>query len=204
MDAAGGTNNSINSKHLEPLTINTNNSGGGQGPPTPTHSETHDCIDVRKGDSGGNSCGGNRVSGLGGSGVSLASLGQPCPSSPWGSGSLSSSLGSQRQSHPLPALTPSLTNYYNEALISHVKDWPADNIEKQSQRLAEEAHTMGSLMMTKVSADLKMARSLVRLAEIQATLHEQKILFLRAQKRDLEDMGLKGQSSFMGDGGGGS
>ena len=35
---------------------------------------------------------------------------------------------------------------------------------------------MGSLIMTKTSADLKMARSLVRLAEIQATLHEQRLV----------------------------
>merc|ERR1712202_7384 len=40
--------------------------------------------------------------------------------------------------------------------------------------------------ITKVSADLKMARSLVRLAEIQATLQEQRILFLRQQMTDLE------------------
>ena len=39
-----------------------------------------------------------------------------------------------------------------------------------------------------VSADLKMARSLVRLAEIQATLQEQRILFLRQQMTDLERM----------------
>lgn len=44
----------------------------------------------------------------------------------------------------------------------------------QAQRLAEEAHSVGSLVMTRVSAELKMARSLVRLAEIQATLHEQR------------------------------
>lgn len=44
----------------------------------------------------------------------------------------------------------------------------------QAQRLSEEAHSVGSLVMTRVSAELKMARSLVRLAEIQATLHEQR------------------------------
>ena len=37
-----------------------------------------------------------------------------------------------------------------------------------------------------VSADLKMARSLVRLAEIQATLQEQRILLLRQQMTDME------------------
>ncbi|XP_018026276.1 WW domain-containing adapter protein with coiled-coil isoform X2 [Hyalella azteca] len=208
----GGNNN--NKGHGDLLTINTSTSGlGGQGPPTPTHSETHDNSDPRKDGSGSNGLG-IRVptSVLGGSsgsntasvGVSLSSLNQPGTSgSPWTS-SLSSSLSSQRPSHPPPALTPSLTNYYNESLISHVRDWPAENIEKQSQRLSEEAHTMGSLLMTKVSADLKMARSLVRLAEIQATLHEQRLLFLRAQKRELEDMGLKSQNSFLSDGAGGN
>lgn len=48
------------------------------------------------------------------------------------------------------------------------------NVLIQAQRLAEEAHSVGSLVMTRVSAELKMARSLVRLAEIQATLHEQR------------------------------
>ena len=43
-------------------------------------------------------------------------------------------------------------------------------------------------MHFKVSADLKMARSLVRLAEIQATLQEQRILFLRQQMTDMERM----------------
>ena len=40
-----------------------------------------------------------------------------------------------------------------------------------------------------------MARSLVRLAEIQATLQEQRILFLRQQMVDLERHGLTAPSS---------
>ena len=40
--------------------------------------------------------------------------------------------------------------------------------------------------LLQVSAELKMARSLVRLAEIQATLQEQRILFLRQQMHDME------------------
>jgi len=47
-------------------------------------------------------------------------------------------------------------------------------------------HQISSHGITKVSADLKMARSLVRLAEIQATLQEQRILFLRQQVADLD------------------
>ena len=42
------------------------------------------------------------------------------------------------------------------------------------------------VLLFQVSSDLKMARSLVRLAEIQATLQEQRILFLRQQMTDLE------------------
>ncbi|KAK0074795.1 hypothetical protein PV326_012171, partial [Microctonus aethiopoides] len=44
-----------------------------------------------------------------------------------------------------------------------------------AQKLSEEAHTMGSLQCTRVSAELKTARSIVRLTEIQATLQEQSL-----------------------------
>lgn len=158
---------------LEPLTITANSNNIGGGPPTPTHSENQDGIDIRKVGSPSSSIN------------SLQSLTQ-------------TTGGSLAGAKPLvPALTPSLANYYNETLISHVQNWPAENLEKPAQRLAEEAHSVGSLVMTRVSAELKMARSLVRLAEIQATLHEQRILFLRAQKRELEEM--KAQNSFMSD-----
>ncbi|KAK7080675.1 hypothetical protein SK128_019268 [Halocaridina rubra] len=159
---------------LEPLSIsaNSNNIGGG-GPPTPTHSENQDGIDIRKV--------GSPTSSIN----SLQSLTQTAG-------------GSLAGLRPVgPTLTPSLANYYKESLISHVQNWPAEALEKPAQRLSEEAHSIGSLVMTRVSAELKMARSLVRLAEIQATLHEQRILFLRAQKRELEDM--KSQNCFMSD-----
>lgn len=49
----------------------------------------------------------------------------------------------------------------------------------QAQKLAEEAHIMGSIQCSKVSAELKSARSIVRLTEIQATLQEQRYVKLR-------------------------
>lgn len=161
---------------LEPLQISPNSNCIGGGPPTPTHSENHDGLDIRKVSSPSSSL--NSLTSLtaaGGGGCSLAMALKP----------------------QVPALTPSLANYYKETLITHVQNWPADTLEKPAQRLSEEAHSISSLVMTRVSAELKMARSLVRLAEIQATLHEQRILFLRAQKQELEDM--KAQNTFMSD-----
>lgn len=83
-------------------------------------------------------------------------------------------------------LTPSLARLYKEDLIGHVQSWPAEGLERGSHRLEEEAHQISSHGITRVSAELKMARSLVRLAEIQATLQEQRILFLRQQMIDME------------------
>lgn len=94
-----------------------------------------------------------------------------------------------------PTITPSLANHYRDDLVNHVRGWPAEIIEKQvsnqltsiryflyflnyfvfqANKLAEEAHIMGSIQCSKVSAELKSARSLVRLTEIQATLQEQR------------------------------
>lgn len=73
-----------------------------------------------------------------------------------------------------PTITPTLANHYRDDLVNHVRGWPAEVIEKQAQKLAEEAHIMGSIQCSKVSADLKTARSIVRLTEIQATLQEQR------------------------------
>ncbi|XP_023345679.1 WW domain-containing adapter protein with coiled-coil [Eurytemora carolleeae] len=83
-------------------------------------------------------------------------------------------------------LTPSLARLHREDLISHVQGWPAEQVERGCHRLTEEAHQISSHGITRVSAELKMARSLVRLAEIQATLQEQRILFLKQQMLDME------------------
>jgi hypothetical protein len=97
-----------------------------------------------------------------------------------------SAAGPKKQESTL--LTPSLSNYVNQRLTEHVSGWQADPIERQALRYTEEAHTVGSLHCTAVSAELKKARSLVRIAEIQSTLHEQRILFLRQQIKELENM----------------
>jgi len=107
-----------------------------------------------------------------------------------------SSLSSLSAVSPLTALraapvslTPTLGRLYREQLIGHVLGWPAEHLEKASNKVNEDHHNISSHAITKVSAELKMARSLVRLAEIQATLQEQRILFLRQQSTDLEGIG---------------
>lgn len=133
------------------------------GPPTPTHSEPEN------------------TAGVVSSAMTLPTV-APCLSAVSNMSSLSqvmsnSPLTSLRPQ--LPSLTPSLSKLYREQLISHVTNWPAEAVEKACQRINDEHQTLSNLAITRVSAELKMARSLVRLAEIQATLQEQRILFLR-------------------------
>ncbi|OAD55886.1 WW domain-containing adapter protein with coiled-coil [Eufriesea mexicana] len=159
--ASGDRNNSGNDV-MVPLKVDTSGNVTSEGPPTPTHSETQDCIDARKLTSpGGTNSGVQGLSSL----QNLSTLGSLGNLSNTGLQALS------RVQPPLtPSLTPSLANHYREDLTQH----PADILEKQAQKLSEEAHTMGSLQCTRVSAELKTARSIVRLTEIQATLQEQR------------------------------
>ena len=110
-----------------------------------------------------------------------------------GGGSGGGTLSNLVSSSPLtalkpqpPSLTPSLSRLYRESLITHVVGWPAEAVERAAQRVNDDHNGISNLGITRVSAELKMARSLVRLAEIQATVQEQRILFLRQQSLDLE------------------
>ncbi|XP_050388675.1 WW domain-containing adapter protein with coiled-coil homolog isoform X3 [Patella vulgata] len=92
-------------------------------------------------------------------------------------------------------LESTFSNYYNEKLIGHVMGWQADLAEREAKRYWEEALTVGSLHCSQVSVELTKARSLVRVAEIESTLHEQRILFLDKQIAEIEN--LKPPSSIL-------
>uniref|UniRef100_A0A3B3WT22 WW domain-containing protein n=1 Tax=Poecilia mexicana TaxID=48701 RepID=A0A3B3WT22_9TELE len=113
--------------------------------------------------------------------------------------STSSSSGgggsSQTQSDPSGSFTPTLATHFDETLIRHIQGWPSENTEKQAARLREDFHNMGSLYMSEICTEMKNLRSLVRVCEIQATLREQRVLFLRQQSKELDK--LKNQNSYM-------
>ncbi|KAM4551478.1 WW domain-containing adapter protein with coiled-coil-like isoform 2-T2 [Odontesthes bonariensis] len=106
-----------------------------------------------------------------------------------------SSSTSQSQSDTPGSFTPSLAAHFDENLIRHIQGWPSESTEKQAARLREDFHNMGSLYMSEICTEMKNLRSLVRVCEIQATLREQRILFLRQQSKELDK--LKNQNSYM-------
>ncbi|XP_041768865.1 WW domain-containing adapter protein with coiled-coil homolog isoform X2 [Anopheles merus] len=126
------------------------------GPPTPTQELDLPLVDHRK-----------IVDGLGNVVVTSTTSSSVC--------SLQSVMASSQCGRSQgPNLTPSLAKYFRADLISHVTGWPSEILEKTIQKLSEEAHILGDLQCSKVSAELKCARSLVRITEITATLQEQK------------------------------
>ncbi|XP_024129691.1 WW domain-containing adapter protein with coiled-coil isoform X1 [Oryzias melastigma] len=120
-----------------------------------------------------------------------------CSGSSVSSGALPlvASSSSHAQLEAPGSFTPSLAAHFDENLIKHIQGWPSENTEKQAARLREDFHNMGSLYMSEICTEMKNLRSLVRVCEIQATLREQRILFLRQQSKELDK--LKNQNSYM-------
>ncbi|XP_052813464.1 WW domain-containing adapter protein with coiled-coil-like [Mya arenaria] len=95
-------------------------------------------------------------------------------------------------------LMASLGQYYKNESVAHVTGWQGELVERQARLYHDESLRIGSLISSQVSVELKRARSLVRVEEIQSTLHEQRNLFLAQQIAELENMKpVSSVSSFL-------
>ncbi|XP_050423272.1 WW domain-containing adapter protein with coiled-coil isoform X1 [Adelges cooleyi] len=156
------------SQNLVDSISSTNNNTTERGPPTPTNSESVNTQENNKG---------SPI-------ISHAEQAQANAVTPYRVGGT--------------ATSSIVSNSVRDDFTSHVKNWPADILAKQAQKLSEEAHILGSIHCSRVSAELKYARSVVRITEVQASLLEHKVLFLERQIKTLEK--LKSENSFMGEG----
>ncbi|CAD5125775.1 DgyrCDS13985 [Dimorphilus gyrociliatus] len=91
-----------------------------------------------------------------------------------------------RSRDTVPTLPPSLADYYDESLIGHVKSWPSELAETETWKLGGELLQLKA-SNSQVSVDLKRYRSAVRLANVQATLKEQRIIFLQKLQKNIEE-----------------
>ncbi|CAO1394602.1 unnamed protein product [Diamesa serratosioi] len=105
------------------------------------------------------------------------------------------SMTSQASRMSGPNLTPSLAKYFRADLITHVTNWASEILEKQAQKCAEDVYMLGDLECSKISTEIKCARSIVRVAEIASIIQGQKKLFLQEQIKSLED--VQTQDLFM-------
>lgn len=111
-----------------------------------------------------------------------------------GVSSLQSVMAASQTSNRLNLLTPSLAKFFRADLITHVTNWPSEMLEKQvsvcvvvkdikmlnfvsqAQKCAEDVYLLGDLDCSRVSAEIQCARSIVRVAEIAATVQSQRLL----------------------------
>uniref|UniRef100_A0A915JGF5 WW domain-containing protein n=1 Tax=Romanomermis culicivorax TaxID=13658 RepID=A0A915JGF5_ROMCU len=75
----------------------------------------------------------------------------------------------------LPTFSSSHASFYRDQMSCNIKDWAASHFENQALSLSERSFQT-SLEVAQVSADLKCSRSLVRTAEIRATLLDQRYI----------------------------
>ncbi|CRK89760.1 CLUMA_CG003394, isoform A [Clunio marinus] len=110
--------------------------------------------------------------------------------------SLQSVMCGTQISNRLNPLTPSLAKFFRADLITHVNNWPSEMLEKQAQKCAEEVYLLGDLECSRISAEIQCARSIVRVAEIAATIQSQRRLFLQEQIKSLDDSQTQSASAL--------